>query len=416
MTKQQIPTPADIVRPAVDALVEARPRSVRHLATGRYGDIVAGWFGQTRIMRGRLASEVAARRLSCSGQELRELVKSEYWCEFDESIRTAVGEVFLTRTVTNNSNATTGNFAPGVIARGTRFRKRADPSKSPPIEESTYQTVEPVVVDADDTPGSPPEDLGGGQWNHTQIVLVPVEATAGGAHANIPFFIGEGLTTADVVDPLFDTSFTATVEAAGGGSTYDDETLRQLAKAQYLGQFGPNTSALIAGALSVGGVAHVAHTEDRTTGTARLYVADAQWGQSGRLADVVEQKIKDDVLGFGCMVSVGHILNIRITVEVAIVLTDPKYATNTTEIAEGIRSQLRPYFDDRDDFYTWRLNAVGAIAAQADHRILTCTGAVVKDRNGNVLAEPSKIDPTGNTIAHYYLADNAVKVTFSTPS
>ena len=97
-------------------------------------------------------------------------------------------------------------------------------------------------------------------------------------------------------------------------------------------------------------------------------------------------------------------------------LEDIAYADDTSSIAANVRSALRAYFDDRPDWWTWRLDSIGGIIARADRRILTCQSPDVAARSGGSIAEPSAALPQSGNVTHWYLADDAVTLTFTTPS
>jgi hypothetical protein len=271
------------------------------------------------------------------------------------------------------------------------------------------------VVDANDTEAV--VDLGGGSWRHTQHVLVNLTCDRAGAHANTPIFLSESVPTFDIVDPLFDTTFTSILCGASGGSDgISDPALRALAQANYIGQFAPTYGALFAGSLAVAGIEHAAVVEDTTNAITKIFATDASWGANGQFLAVVEQALKDSWQGFGCQVRVLPVYNQRITVYATVPLVDPKYLSEQTDITSKIAAALRKYFDERPDWYTWRTNAIEGVIAGADRRILTCTSATAKDGANATLSQPSAtISSSATSATHYYLADNAVRLTFSGP-
>lgn len=96
----QIPSPADVIGPGIDALLAVRPTAAPHVDTGRYGDIVAGTRAQFEVARKRLVSEVLASRLPfAEGDELTDLAASEYETPRQGGAVEAIGEVILTRSV-----------------------------------------------------------------------------------------------------------------------------------------------------------------------------------------------------------------------------------------------------------------------------------------------------------------------------
>ncbi len=97
MTKPQIPNERDVIGPAIDKLVEKRPNAAKHLKTGRYGHIVAGWKGQFAVARRRLTEEViASRTKTASGGALREIAAGQYDTEWFGEAR-ALGDWTITR-------------------------------------------------------------------------------------------------------------------------------------------------------------------------------------------------------------------------------------------------------------------------------------------------------------------------------
>lgn len=96
----QIPSPADVLGPGVDALLEARPTAAPYVDTGRWGDVIVGHRGQFGLARKRLAAEASAARLPfATGEALSDLARSEYDTPRSSGPVEAVGEVVLTRTV-----------------------------------------------------------------------------------------------------------------------------------------------------------------------------------------------------------------------------------------------------------------------------------------------------------------------------
>jgi hypothetical protein len=415
--KAQIPTAQEIIQPAINKLVELRPRTAAHVYTGRYSDIIFGWKAQARVHLDRLADEAVAARLPlASGDPLRELARSEYWAEFDETPGAAVGEVSLLRQITNTAITNTGNFAPGVIPAGAQFHLDADPKASPPIVEATYQTATTTVVESLENLAL--QDNGDGTFTHFQFVVLSVTATTSGSGPNVPYFMLEPLRLAKPVDALFDPTFVVvSFFAAGGFDTLEDETIRKLAQANYLGQFGPTDGALVASALKKNGVQHVAPVLDAANAIAYFFIADESWGCSDAFLGRAQRTIKEDACGFGCRTAPGFVQNVRVSVKATVTVEDAANALpriDTSDIVTAVQQKLRAYFDDRPDWYTWRLNSIGGIISKAHPKILACPMVQVFNVNGLELSEPpAVIDPASTPVAtHYYLADDAVKLTF----
>lgn len=421
--QQQIPTPDELTTPFIDALVSLRPKALGPINSGdsRYGDVVAGLKAETRVVRARLVDEAIAARLPlASGRALLELVRSEYWVDADVGPKTAVGAQIITRTKTNTTGSNSTTFARGVIPQGFRFRKLGNPAASPPVADATYLAATSVVVNDIDVV----TDNHDGTFTHVQTVSIPLTCDRPGAHGNTPYFLANGLLgffpySFTLVDKPFDPLFTSSLgDAAGGSDGLSDAALRMLAQANFTGQFAPTDGALFAGALSSAGVEHAAIVEDATTATSLVFATDASWGGSERFRTSVEQALKDNWQGFGCQVRVRRVMNQRISVKATIPLVDPKFLSETTDVANVIAAALRRYFDERPDWYTWKTRAIAATIAGSDRRVLTVDPATVfvVDQDGNALGEPpSALSASQPTATHYYLTDNAVDFSFTGP-
>lgn len=421
---QQIPTPDELTTPFIDALVSRLPTALPPINSdvSRWNDIIYGVKAETRLLRARLADEVVAARLPlATGRALLELARSEYWVEADVGPKTAVGGAILIRTLTNTSSASTGNFSRGIIPAGIRFRKVANTIASPPVAEAVYTVTNPMVVDDAET--NAPVDNHDGTFTHTQQVLgVGLVCDRPGAHANTPIFlIGGlplGLPTVQVTDTLFDRTFKVLLAGAATGSDgMSDPALRMLAQANYSGQFAPTDGALVAGLLASTGVEHLAVVEDTVNAITKLFIADVSWGTSGAAMQVVEQRLKDNWQGFGCQCKVFPVYNQRITVDATVSVTDPKFLSDSTDLADTLGKAVRAYFDDRPDWYTWRTRAIEAAIAGADRRVLTVQSVVVRNAETGVsIGQPdAKIAPTASFATHYFLTDNGVRLTLAGP-
>lgn len=415
----QIPSLADIVQAARDKLAALRPRAGTdavlrsELTTGRYGDILAGWGAQARLNRDRLASEVVATRLPLAdGKELRDLARSEFWAEFDETPGAAIGDVVIARSIINGSQFPSP-FTIGVIPAGTRFRKIANQTASPPVAEAVYATTTTTTVDNSSNLSA--ANIGGGQWRHDQSVVLRVVAQSTGLAANTPFVAAFGL-----VDPLFDPLFKPSICLASGGvDGFADETVRSIARANYLGQFGPTEGALIAKTLGELGVQHVAVAQDPLLARTVMYVADGSWACGISFLGAVQQKLRDTVCGFGCRVDAGLVTNVAILVKATVVVEDAASLGDTTEIKQAIEKRLRSYFDDRPDWPVFRNNSIGAAISGAHPKILSCTFVQVRFAGSQFgISEPAAQPPLGApfSVTHFYMADNATDLTFVAPS
>jgi hypothetical protein len=427
---QQIPRLDYLAAQGQGALVALRPEARKHIHAGWYGAILRGWRGQLSTCRSRLGAEVEASRLGLAeGEALQQLASSEYWATLAEGSREAVGEVSLRRTVDNASAAATGNFQAGTIPIEARFSRIAAATAQPAREAAVYLAREPVYAGPDDTAAV--QDLGGGQYRHTQDVTVIVDAEREGEHANTPEFVaGAGVELAGaIVSTLFDSTFTLTSLRAGGGQEeIGDDQIRAFAGSSYRGRLGPIESAILAGAYSHGGIWRAVLVDDGSDGIGKLYLADQSWAYSQTLLDDVVQVLNGQGpegggeprrwLGFGARVEARSVVNQRISVRLAITLRSPEYAEQTSPITKNIRAVLADYFDNRPDWFTWRTNGIGAAVSGADNRILACTSATVLDQDGGTLTEPAtQIDPvTTSQLTHFYLVDDSLDLTYSTPA
>lgn len=416
MAIPQLPRLCDLMTPAVQALLAARPKAELHLASGVYGDVLAGWEAQATIWRAYIAKECRAGRLPLSvGSALVELAGSDYWSAPDSSAQKAVGEAQLYREIINTTASGVGTFATGTVKNGSRFALTAAPSARPPVQAAQFVSTAPVYVgpDSDAT-----VDLGGGQFKHTQHIPVPIEASTTGTQANTVAVFGEDNSQGTSVDTLFDTTLTVQFLRAAGGSTgVDDPWRRIIAASELAGFFGPNNAALVAGTMEVPRVRRMAISLDTVTAISRVFVADVSWAYSNRLLELVTQNIAKTWQGWGCRVKAFGVFNQLIGVTGALVIDSSQSLTDSADIANNVRTALRAYFDDRPDWYTFRNQAVRSVIAHADPRILTCTSASVLDPNNNVISEPPKKVAAGATFAlHYSLLDDAVRLTFAAPS
>lgn len=402
--------------PAVQALVAARPKAELHLAAGVYGDVLAGWEAQATIWRKYVASECRAGRLPLAeAAPLIELAGSEYWSDPDRTAQKAVGEVLIFRTLTNTNPSVTGQFPTGTIKQGSRFSLVANSAAKPPTQAAQYASTEPVYVGSDDTITT---DLGGGNFQHEQSVSIPIEAATAGTQANTPTVIGGVSPQGESVDALFDPTFTvAHLNAAGGSTGIDDPWSRIIAAAELAGFFGPNNEALVAGAMEVPRVRHMAIALDLAAAVSQVFVADVSWAYSNRLLGLVTQNIAETWQGWGCRFLTRPVRNQLIGTVATVVLDSTQSLSASADIAANIRAALRSYFDDRPDWYTFQNRSVRSVIAHADKRILTCSSAEVRDQNDQAVAEPpKKLDVSLGFATHFYLLDDAVRLTFLAPS
>ena len=389
-----LPTPDQAITPSVDALIAERPAALAHinLGRGRWANVLAGLRAMAALAIARMGDEVAQRRLTtASGDGLRELIQSEFLADVDLSPTYARGTVYLNRASTAST---------GVIPAGTRFRKPADPAAVPlPVAAAEYESTTPVVVPAG-----------------TADVQVDVRAVQTGPDANVPLETETSFTGVRVASTLFDTFTVTAIDAAGGSNGTDDAALKVIAKALARGQFGPTRDAVLAGALLGTSVRYAAIIDNLTTGKTKVHVADVSWGSSTKLLNEVTQRIRDDYSGFGLLLDPIAVTNIFIRVSATVRVRDARYLSDTTEIQENVRKALRAYFDDRDDWYAWKLSAIRGVIARADRRLMSCTTAAVQSRTGISQPEPTSPYTVIGGLAHYYLANDAVTLSVLEPA
>ncbi len=408
----QVPRAAEILGPGLDKLARVRPRAFAFAnnGAGRWGDIFAGWEGQIALLLRRMADEVVCSRLPLAiGAGLSDLTASEYETSRTSAPTVAIGEVTLAR----GPNPTTG----GIIPKGFRFSRDADDTSMPPVVAAQYASTQDVSV-----------PLGA-----TQIV-VPFQATRAGSFANAPYIdVGGGVYapvgTLQLGDVPFDSSITvSTYEAAGGSDGEDDDDLRRQASAYALGQYAPVLGAVQAGALRGTGVHRLATKDVARAYTARgpipcaftaLSIADGSWSTSRLWVARVQQAIASSFLGHGCTLQVAGITNMRVRCALMVTLRDPTSLADPSGITASIQKTLASYFDDRPDWWSWRLAQIRAVVSRADPRILVCTQAsVLSLLSDAVLAEPTTPVPTlsGFALTHSMLVSNGVSVTYQTMS
>jgi hypothetical protein len=271
-----------------------------------------------------------------------------------------------------------------------------------------------VICGSDDTQS--PVNLGGGNWQHTQFVTVPIRASRPGTTANTPFG-----TAGTIADRIFDAAtvladrFTGgSIKSAGGSSGVTDEQVRALAKAMGRGRYGANNSAAIAGCLSDPRVRRCYAKLDYKTALLWLYVADASWATSAKLRAEVKQALFDSKwLGFGARITMGRIYNQTCTARATLILRDAAYQAERTEITANVQAAVQRYLDERADFYTWNVNALGGVMATADPRVLTCQSPHLRAEGSALAIPPVTIAGGATDIPHYNL--QGVELTFATP-
>jgi len=420
-----MPRMADLIGPAIDELLKHNPEAAKFIAEGRWGDVIAGIKAQGALIRRRLVSEIEATRLGhAKGQALHELAESEYGVLLNPEPRTAIGEVALSRTVTNASADPAGAFTLGLIPKGFRFRRPARPDGFPVLEEAEYVATQDVPL-GDGTGNLPGYTTPvGGQHQHTEPIFVPIEATRTGPHANTPTIEGQGLP-GEALDKLPDPTLVLdSLTAAGGGAELGEEDgdyIRDLCLHTYKARLGPTWSALIAGSLSNERVRHLAMVKHAYVdipagnevlhylrGDTMLFVADGSWAGSAALAASVGKTLKDDHwLGWGARVGTSTVRNKLVVVKANVLLKRDR-KVDIPALRERIEYFLNNYFNHRFNWWSWRLQAVGGLIAGSHPHIQTCTDVEIVDEAGAALVEPpeeltiSSLDDITNGIVHYW--------------
>lgn len=439
MALDQIYRLCDALTPAVDALLGdlsgARRDARQRAATGgRFGDLLRGWQGQAELIRARLTKEVMATRLACGGQELKDLAKSEYFAELPPDPQFAIGEATLVRQLVNTSSTPTGQFTTGVIPIGSKLHKAADVLSHANLGSADYASLLPTACGADDTVTV---NNGDGTWTHIQFVELTVQALLAGPAANFPFYgvdDAPGLaippTPPVISSKLFDTTFVVEFFLASGGTLgVVDDQIRALARALAIGSNGPTGAAAVAGALTNTGVRRAVYVEDPSVAMGRLFIADESWASSATFqTQITKALLARPWIGWGCRIGIFLVQNLGIHVAPEILLRSADYVASQDEITGNVRAALLEYFDERPDWYTWTLNAIGAVIGAADDRILACTAVSVFDDLGTLIAavdsmgaktgpgEPSAvIAPGSNRLTHYALVGQGVAPSYSTP-
>jgi hypothetical protein len=390
-----LPSVIDPLGHGVRALLKARPSAAPHLARGRYGHPLLGWRAQEALLLSRLADEIRAARLPTStGDELAELVRSEFDVDFDASPTAAMGTLRLTRT----SSPPTA----GVIRKGSLFARGANAAATPPRKSATYAATQDVYVAAG-----------------TLAVALPVRATEAGAAANVvasdaPAGV-QPPEALSVATALFDSTWSVSSAEVGGGSDgADDDDLRRMARACATGAFAPTSAAILAGALVATGVKYAAAIEDTLNAQTVLLIADASWASSQAWATCVQQALYNGYVGFGCKAVVVPVLNTFVKVTARLTLRDANDESDTTGLTASAASALRSYFDERPDWYNFRLRSVRAVLARCDPRVLACPEASVESAWSSApISDPPQPVPSAAIPTHFFLADNAVEIRFA---
>jgi hypothetical protein len=408
--RPQVPRIAQLLGPAIDAMVAARPSILPHInnGAGRWADLVAGWEAQCALLVRQIASEVAAARLRiATGDALTSLAASDFQTNRNPGATFAVGRAVISRT---------GAMPGGIIPQGFRFRRPSVTTYTPQVASAAYIATRDV------------------SWpDSVSAISVPITASLAGAAANAPYYDADNTAGGPGLLELGDTAFDATAavtawEAAGGSDGEGDEDLRRQAAAYATGRYGPTLGAIVAGALSGIGVhrAAVFDVAQTSTGAAAAYtgvaVADASWASGygglpsgstlGVWEGLVGQVIADSYQGVGGQVLVTGVANTRIRLDASFLLRSGDDLKDTSAIDAAVLAAARSYFDDRPDWYTWTAKGLRAWLSRAHEKILSCTSVTVRALAGNgALAEPPTkpiFTATGIAATHYALASNGV--------
>lgn len=403
MSNRIIPSINQAIGAGIDSIVSVRPNTLKHInnGAGRYADLFLGWMAQGQLVIRRFADEAKSLRLISSGIPLQQLSRSEFSVDVSSDPTFSIGEVYLTRSV--------GPLPAGVIRASQQWFKQADPDAQPlAIPGSVYQNTQDVVVAT-------------GQTN----VTVPIKAVTAGASGNIPQGqpISLSITPNTQIKPsssLFDTNFAVVNSTAAGGTNTpnSDFVLRRLSTASYVGRNGPTDGAIIAGALSYPGISHLAVIENTSNARSVIFAVDESWGYSPSLSNAVGQGVKDKWQGFGCAIQLGQTGNTFVHIDATVQLADTDFLVDTNTISNDITTALNAYFSDRFDWWTWKTSAIQATIASANRRIFACTSVTVKDAvTSSVLAEPGPLTLDDNIpiLNHWFLPDNAINLTFTSP-
>jgi hypothetical protein len=388
-----IPRPDQPVGAGVEELARLRPAAQGFIDVGHYGNVFAGWRAQLALCVQRLVREVAASRLeTATGEALRDLCASEFDTVLDMTPRASMGTANLIREV---------DGGPGVIPKGTRFRRT--PTKDPllPRTEASYVSTQDVVV---------PQGL--------FRVPVPIVATRAGAFGNTPAGLtaqGQpfGLQDIQLADTLFDAGFSVdTATSAGGSDGVTDDLLRAAAQAYAVGRYAPTVGAVLAPVI-LAGAAHVAVVEDASAAVSNVLALDVSWASSPAWRAVLQTAVQD--MGFGLRAVVFDGVNQFVRVKANVTLRPEAHVTDPSAVAAALTAAATAYFTTRPDWYTWRAAALKAALTRAHPAIRACTSVAVVDAapTGDPLSEPPATPDLSTGAVHWALAPGAVQVTFN---
>ena len=279
----------------------------------------------------------------------------------------------------------------GTIAEGTKFRVASDPAATPPVTGGEYAVTQNTYV-----------------RTGAYTVQVPVRALTPGLVANLPAFDPARAFVLSATGSLYDAAETlrfapTALTAAGGSEGQSDPLLRQAAAANWQGSYGPTERAIVAGTLRFPGLARCPLIRDSAAGSTVFYAVDGSWAQSTEWLNAIEQHLKTDWLGVGCLLSQGSVTNQVVRVELSVVLRERRDLADTSAITAALQATVADYFEKRPDFWIFRLAGLRAACSRAHRKILKCADAVVLDPDGSPIDEPAQ-PAAGDALTHWWFA------------
>ncbi len=388
-----VPRPDQAIGAGIEKLVALRPAAQAFIDAGRYGNVFAGWRAQLAVVIQRLVREIEGSRLeTATAEALRDLCASEFDTVLPLGPTASLGTANLLREV---------DGGPGVIPKGTRFRRAATADPLLPRTEASYVSTQDVVV---------PQGL--------FHVPVPIVATRAGAFANTPAGLtaqGQpfGLADIQLADTLFDKGFSVQAgTSAGGIDAVGDDLLRAAARAYAVGRYAPTVGALQAQAI-LGGAAHVAVLEDATRARSNVLALDVSWASSPAWRATLQTAMDSE--GFGLRAVVFDGVNQFVRVKADVTLRREANVKDFADVTAALTAAATAYFNTRADWYCWRSGALRAALTRAHRVIRACTAVTVIDAapTGDPLSEPPAVPDLSTGAIHWTLAPGAVEVTFN---
>ncbi len=398
--RQIIPNADSILSTVLTELYAKRPNAFAHcnLRRGVYFHPCLGFRSQAALMLRRLSKLAAARRLkTATGTELLDYVASEFNAVPDTEKTFAEGSVILSRL----DPTLTDQLGGGSYPKGTKFVRTATTIAGVDLATAEYETL----IDVHIPQGS------------TDWVEIPVRAVQAGVSANAPILVGQDMTSSITLPGLVENMLIRDFQAGGGSEGPDDDFVRLYARAYAVGQYGPTSGASRLGALGAGGVRHPLVFDHPQDGSQTILIADSSWGSSRRWASIAQQKIYDaDLVGFGCKVKLGQIRSRTIAIVATVSLRDTSFLQDTTDITTAIQAAVRAYFDDRIDWNVWNRDSLRSAISRAHPKIFSCSFAVVKDATTGAAVSEILTPDYDTEQVHLMLANNAMTISFESPS